>query len=113
MQDVSNLRQVLVQTQAVQRTQENARRRGELQQQQIAKKLGDRVDIQGRHVEESPESAEAKVDPDAQREKEEPQAQQEGGKKQDAKPPAAAEAARRDKPPDDEPDKGTVIDVRA
>ncbi len=113
MQDVSNLRQVLVQTQAVQRTQENARRRGEIQQQQIAKKLADTVDIQGRHVEESPESAEAKVDPDAQREKEEPQAQPESGEKQDAPPQKDAEATRADKPPDDEPDKGSVIDVKA
>ena len=67
MQDVSNLRQVLVQTQAVQRTQENARRRGEIQQQATARHLVDKVDIQGRHVEGSQKAADPRVDPDAGR----------------------------------------------
>ena len=63
----SNLRQVLAQTEAVAKVQEKAKRRGEVQQQQVARYVSDKVDIQGMQVEEMPESeSEHKVNEDEQ-----------------------------------------------
>lgn len=61
---VSNLRGVLSQTQAVEKSQEKARRKGDVQQQQKARQLLDKVDIQGHQVEETPEAEQKKVDPE-------------------------------------------------
>lgn len=63
--EVANLRQVLAQTQSVQRAQETARRRGEVEQQQRGRQIIDKVDIQGRQVEETPEAQEKKVEPES------------------------------------------------
>lgn len=63
----SNLRQVLAQTEAVAKMQEKAKRKGEVQQQQTARHVADKVDIQGMQVEEVPESeSEHKVNEDEQ-----------------------------------------------
>jgi hypothetical protein len=65
MPDLSNLNIVLLQTKVVERLQEGSRRRGEIEQQQLTRKLEDMVDIRGRQVDETPEPREGKVDPDA------------------------------------------------
>lgn len=54
MDDVTNLKQVLVQTQVVERVQENERRQSAREQQQVSRVLVDRAEIQGRQVGESP-----------------------------------------------------------
>jgi hypothetical protein len=70
----SNLRGVLAQTEAVAKMQEKAKRRGEIQQQQTARHVADKVDIQGMQVEEMPETeSEHKVNEDEQGKGEESQ----------------------------------------
>ena len=61
---VSNLRGVLSQTQAVEKSQEKSRRKGDVQQQQKARQLIDEVDIRGHQDEETPETKQKKVDPE-------------------------------------------------
>ncbi len=66
MTDLSaNLRQVLAQTEMVTKVQEKAKRLSEVQQQQVARELSDKVDIRGTQVEEMPESeGEHKINPE-------------------------------------------------
>jgi hypothetical protein len=111
--EVANLRQVLAQTQSVQRTQENARRRGEVEQQQRSRQIIDKVDIQGRQVEETPESREKKVEPeDKGGEPREHQRRKKG--EQEAPPDAAAPDATRPPAPDPQDEgKGRMIDRTA
>lgn len=109
--EVANLRQVLAQTQSVQRTQENARRRGEVEQQQRGRQIIDKVDIQGRQVEETPEAREKKVEPEAQgQEPEEHRRHREGdGQAQ----PEPAPEADRPKDIDEDDGKGRMVDKTA
>lgn len=95
MQDVSNLRQVLVQTQAALRRQENARRRGETEQQAKARELRDKVDIRGRHVEETQKPGGARIDPDAGRE------QPSSSKHHEARERRRERAPEKEAPPED------------
>ena len=104
MQDVSNLRQVLAQTHAVQRQQENARRRGEIEQQAKTRELRDKVDIRGRHVEEAREPGRARIDPDAGRE------QPSSSKHHDARERQRQQASKKEPPPVD--DEEHAVDLR-
>jgi hypothetical protein len=110
--EVGNLRQVLAQTQSVQRTQENARRRGEVEQQQRGRQIIDKVDIQGRHVEETPEAREKKVEPEAKGGESEEHRRRRKGDDEPSPDPAAPDAARPADPEDDE-GKGRMIDKTA
>ncbi len=104
MQDVSNLRQVLAQTHAVQRQQENARRRGEVEQQAKTRELRDKVDIRGRHVEETREPDGARIDPDAGRE------QPSSSKHHDARERQRQQESKKEPPPVD--DEEHTVDLR-
>ncbi len=112
MSEVHNLKQVLAQTQAVERMQEAARRQGDLQQQQAARHLVDRVDIQGRHVEEAQDPEETKVDPEAKGETEKRKPEK---KPPDEKPRDTAKGKDTDGSPSEDEDegKGRVIDLQA
>ncbi len=108
--EVANLRQILAQTQAVQKSQEQARRRGEIEQQERTRQIVDKVDLQGRQVEESPEAREKKVDPEArnaeqERRKQRPAAETERPDGEDVSPSAESLT--------DEDGKGRVIDKKA
>src|SRR5512136_713542 len=92
--EVANLRQVLAQTQDVQRTQENARRRGEVEQQQRGRQIIDRVDIQGRQVEEAPEAREKKVEPEGKGGESEEQKRRRKGEGHPVPEPEAPDATR-------------------
>ncbi len=121
--EVSNLRQVLAQTQSVERLQEAARRKGNLEQQQTARRLVDRVDIQGRQVEETPESRGEKVDPEASgkqgRDRKEPQKEAEDGEGrqlQDEKGRQLTlqfDSGEKANLLSEEDDKGRIIDLQA
>jgi hypothetical protein len=111
--DLASLKQVLVQTQAVERLQETARRQGDREQQQLTRVLVDRAEIQGRQVEQTPRPDPVRNDPEG-----EPQS----GLRNDAsersdRPEAADDPETADDPaaapaPDDET-KGAALDVRA
>jgi hypothetical protein len=111
MDEVSNLKQVLVQTQSVERMQEAARRQGDADQKQIGRLLVDRVEIEGRQVEESPMPDAVQNDPEKKSGSEE-QAQEspEGERVEESADESPDKPAQE--PPLDE-DKGTAIDVRA
>ncbi len=110
--EVGNLRQVLAQTQDVQRTQENARRRGEVEQQQRGRQIIDRVDIQGRQVEETPEAREKKVEPEGKGAESEQRKRRGKGEHPQAPEPETPDATRPTGPEDDE-GKGRMIDRTA
>ena len=110
MSEVRNLKQVLAQTQAVERMQEVARRQGDLQQQQAARHLVDRVDIQGQHVEKAQEPEEAKVDPEAKGETEKRKPEK---KPPDEKPRTAAKGEDAEGSRSEDEGKGRVIDLQA
>jgi len=109
--DLSNLRQVLAQTHSVERLQESARRRGEVDQQKAGRVLMDRVDVRGRQVEEKPPP-------------EEPRVNEEGSGNREAGGGSADRGGRRapgegkgtdrgDRPDDPEEGKGRLVDVKA
>jgi len=108
---VSNIRQVLAQTHAVERKQESARRKGEIQQQQVARHLVDRVDIHDHQVEEAPEAREKKVDPEGRGPEEESKGEPEPETpEEDSEPRPSAKAVD---PLAEEESKGRVIDKKA
>ena len=125
MTDVSNLRLVLAQTKMVERLQEGTRREGEIEQQETTRRLADKVDIQGRQVDETPESREAKVDPEEKGEEQNGREGAETGEGAGGGEAAAGdegEDQRQDDPADadglpdslaEEEAKGRVIDVKA
>ncbi len=104
MAQVSDLAQVLAQTPAVERVQEGARRRGEVEQHQAARQLADSVEIHGRQVEGSPEPHDPRIEPDEEGggEQHPPQEKQAHGRPQ---------TAEESVPATDE--KGRVIDLSA
>lgn len=111
---VSNLRGVLSQTQAVEKSQEKARRKGDVQQQQKARQLLDKVDIQGHQVEETPATEQKKVDPEEKRverdgEQQTPQEQEQedAGERQEPPPQRIADDLS------EEEGKGRLIDRTA
>jgi hypothetical protein len=104
--DLGNLKQVLAQTQAVERLQETARREGEREQQQLARVLVDRAEIQGRQVAESPRPDPVHDDPEGKPRNGRRDASERPDRPDAADAPAAAPA------PGDEV-KGAALDVRA
>ena len=66
MSELSQLAQVISQTQVVEQAQETARRKGDVQQQQTTRHLADRAEIRGRQVEQSPEAGEPRIDTEQQ-----------------------------------------------
>lgn len=110
--EVANLRQVLAQTQSVQRTQENARRRGEVEQQQRGRQIIDKVDIQGRQVEETPEAREKKVEPEAKGDEPEERRRKKGAG-QPSPEPAEPDAVRPEGLDEQDEGKGRMIDRTA
>jgi hypothetical protein len=111
--EVANLRQVLAQTQAVQRTQESARRRGEVEQQQRSRQIIDKVDIQGRQVEETPEAREKKVEPEGQGGETEEHRRRRKGTGQSSPEPAEPQTIRPVDPDEQDEGKGRMIDRTA
>jgi hypothetical protein len=102
--DVTNLKQVLVQTQVVERVQENERRQSAREQQQVTRVLIDRAEIHGHQVEESPRPD--PVDDDLEGKPQDGRETPERSDDQDAADvPAAAPA-----PADEE--RGAAVDVR-
>jgi len=121
MTDLSaNLRQVLAQTDAVTKVQETAKRRSEVQQQQIARDLSDKVDIKGMQVEEMPESeGEQKINPEEKGDEPEDQSdydQEEGeeadeaSEEQEEKPGFDSNSSDSTDLPEDDDGKGRLLD---
>jgi hypothetical protein len=106
MGDIGGVKQALVQTQAVERLQEAARRTGDQQQQGFAVTLNRQVDDRESKVTEKEKASQEELDPNAKR-------------KQEEKPRAAREAAEAEKDPaepgwdDEEEDRGRHVDTRA
>jgi hypothetical protein len=100
---VENLRQVLAQTPAVEQQQEAERRRGAREQQQVGRRLADRVDLQGHQVGEAPAADPVRNDVDEQsaglgkeqREAPEPPATGEPGELEEDVPEPSAEVGGR------------------
>jgi hypothetical protein len=109
MDDVANLKQVLVQTQVVERLQETERRQGAREQQQVARVLVDRAEIQGRQVGESPrpDPVDDALEGEPQGGREAPDAAPERRDDPDAAEVPAAVPESDDKQP------GASLDVRA
>ncbi|MCK4304948.1 MAG: hypothetical protein KAY24_11990 [Candidatus Eisenbacteria sp.] len=112
MGDVSNLNQVLSQTEIIERIQEGAKRRGEIEQQQKTREVVDKVDIQGRQVDETPESREKKVDPEGKDKEREGSRKGEEHRAQD-QPSGAPTSERETDSLTEEEGKGRVIDLEA
>ena len=114
MRDVSNLNQVLSQTKIVERIQEGTKRQGELEQQQRTRVVVDKVDIQGRQVDETPESREKKVDPEGKGNEREGSKEEKDEEQKAKDQPSGAPASERETDSlTEEEDKGRVIDLEA
>jgi hypothetical protein len=102
--EINGIKQALVQTQALERVQEAARRQGEHQQQTFAASLNRQVDAREHQVNEGERAAEEELDPNARQKKEEEalaRRRQEQGEE------------NRPDPVDEEEDRGRHIDARA
>jgi hypothetical protein len=103
--EIGGVKQALVQTQAVERLQEAARRIGDQQQQGFAVTLNRQVDDRGRMVTGKEGVSQEGLDPNAKREKEEtPRPAREG---------ADAEESPAEPGQDVEEDLGRHVDARA
>jgi hypothetical protein len=69
--EISGIKQALVQTQALERVQEAARRQGEQQQQTFAASLNRQVDTREHQVNEGERAEEETLDPNAKKDEEE------------------------------------------
>jgi hypothetical protein len=106
MAEISGVKQALVQTQALERVQEAARRQGEQQQQSFAANLNRQVDAREHRVNEGERPHPEELDANARR--------KEDGEKEKEEEKARAEETEL--PPSREPeeeDRGRVIDTRA
>jgi len=103
MADVASVKGALVQTQALERVQEAARRQGELQQQTFAVNLNRQVDKQEQTVGQGERAEQEKLEPDAKQEREEQRRAHRDAEEKEGPPPADG----------DEDERGRIIDVRA
>jgi hypothetical protein len=104
MADVAGVKQVLAQTQALERVQETARRQGEFQQQSFATSLNRSVDAREHRVNEGERPHAEDLDPNAKKEQDE------------EKQAARSLKDEGDEPPDEGPEGeelGRVVDTRA
>lgn len=104
MAEINGIKQALVQTQALERVQEAARRQGEQQQQTFGVSLNRQADARGHRVNQGEKSSQEELDPNAQQKKEdEPRARA----LQEPDEEASDEAG------DEDEDLGRHIDARA
>ena len=114
MAEVNNLKQVLVQSQAVERLQEEARRQSEVDQQRTTRRLIDQAEIHGRQVEEAPEPETLRLDPDQERrEGAEDQTRRQMPPEDEAAPESPEADPDADTETTPEPSKGRRVDVQA
>ncbi len=97
------MKQVLAQTQALERVQEAARRQGDTQQQTFAGNLSREADARGHRVTEADKTPDADLEPGDERKRE-----PDGGKPRNQDKAGAGEET-----PEPEEDLGRHLDVRA
>lgn len=102
MAEVDGVKASLVQTQALERIQEAARRQGEVQQGNFATTLNHQVEKREHQVAQGEEPEEEALDPEARKQGQESPARKD-----------AAEADRKDEIQDEEKEVGQHLDVRA
>ena len=102
MAEVDGVKASLVQTQALERVQESARRHGDLQQQSFAASLNHQVDAREHQVIPTDEAQPEELDPEARKKREEALRRH-----------LAGEPEQDENPEDGEENLGRHVDVRA